>query len=225
MCCNKNNLDVILQLQSIKTEVVMPNYVLQSRRVAKPGLGQKVLDAVVDQFKTRSTQGNVSISLNAPTGSGHLVVGARVLDSIDEIEEGFDNVVNDMSILDSIDTHCTDVQAQILKVLAPGENLPSNPKYMARNILKAKPGKAQELASLLLEIRDLYGDDMKPLITVPYVGNQDIVRATAIYDSLSSFEKHSDAINGDKFKSAVQKVRDLRQSYIRHTARMVYLGN
>ncbi len=203
----------------------MPSYVLQSRRVSKPGLGQKVLDAVVAQFKSASTKGNVSISVNAPTGSGHLIVGARVLDSIDEIEKVNDNVINSMSILDSIDTHCTDVQAQILKVLAPGENMPSNPKYMARNILKAKPGKAQELASLLLEIRDLYGDDMKPLITVPYVGDQDIVRATAIYDSLSSFEKHSDAINGDKFKSAVQKVRDLRQSYIRHTARMVYLGN
>ena len=203
----------------------MPNYVLQSRRVAKPGLGQKVLDAVVDQFKTGSTQGNVSISVNAPTGSGHLIVGARVLDSIDEIEKVNDNVVNDMSILDSIDTHCTDVQAQILRVLAPGENLPAKPKYMARNIIKAKSGKAPEVAAVLLEIRDLYGDDMKPLITVPYVGNQDIVRATAIYDSLASFEKHSDAITGDKFKSAVQKVRDLRQAYVRHTARMVYVAN
>ena len=203
----------------------MPNYVLQSRRVAKPGLGQKVLDAVVEQFKTGSTQGNVSISVNAPTGSGHLIVGARVLDSIDEIEKVNDNVINSMSILDSIDTHCTDVQAQILRVLAPGENMPSNPKYMARNILKAKSGKAQELAAALLEIRDLYDDDMKPLITVPYVGDQDIVRATSIYDSLASFEKHSDAINGDKFKSAVQKVRDLRQTYVRHTARMVYVAN
>ena len=203
----------------------MPNYVLQSRRVAKPGLGQKVLDAVVEQFKTGSTQGNVSISVNAPTGSGHLIVGARVLDSIDEIEKVNDRVIDSMNILDSIDIHCTDVQAQVLRILAPAENMPSKPKYMARNILKAKSGKAQELAAALLEIRDLYGDDMKPLITVPYVGNQDIVRATAIYDSLASFEKHSDAIYGDKFKSAVQKVRDLRQAYIRHTARMVYEAN
>ena len=81
------------------------------------------------------------------------------------------------------------------------------------------------MAAALLEIRDHYGEDMKPLITVPYVGDQDIVRATAIYDSLASFEKHSDAINGDKFKSAVQKVRDLRQTYVRHTARMVYVAN
>ena len=203
----------------------MPNYVLQSRRVAKPGSGQKVLDAVVEQFKTGSTQGNVSISVNAPTGSGHLIVGARVLGSIDEIEKVNDRVIDSMNILDSIDIHCTDVQAQVLRILAPAENMPSKPKYMARNILKAKSGKAQELAAALLEIRDLYGDDMKPLITVPYVGNQDIVRATAIYDSLASFEKHSDAIYGDKFKSAVQKVRDLRQAYIRHTARMVYVAN
>ena len=89
----------------------MPSYVLQSRRVSKPGLGQKVLDAVVAQFKSASTKGNVSISVNAPTGSGHLIVGARVLDSIDEIEKVNDNVINSMSILDSIDTHCTDVQA------------------------------------------------------------------------------------------------------------------
>ena len=94
---------------------------------------------------------------------------------------------------------------------------------MARNIFKAKPGKAQELSGALIELRDLYGDDMKPLITVPYVGDQDIVRATTLYDGLVSFEKHTDAVNGDKFKSIVQKVRDLRVSYVRHTARIVFM--
>lgn len=203
----------------------MPSYVFQARRVAKPGSTQKVLGAVVERFKSWSVKGNVSISLNAPTGSGHLIVGARVVDSIDEIENLSDQAVESMGTHDSIDAHCTDIEAQVLRVLAPGENMPEKPKYMARNILKAKPGKAQELAGVLLEIRDLYGDDMKPLITVPYVGNQDIVRATAIYDSLASFEKHSDAINGDKFKLAVQKVRELREVYVRHTAKMVYVAN
>ncbi len=201
----------------------MPNYVLQIRRVAKPGSAQKVLDATVAQAAKNSGNRNVSISFNARTGSGHLIIAARVFDSIDEIEARTDAAVSSMGGIDSIDSDCTEAHAQVLRILAPAENAPDKPKIMARNIFKAKPGKAQELSGALIELRDLYGDDMKPLITVPYVGDQDIVRATTLYDGLVSFEKHTDAVNGDKFKSIVQKVRDLRVSYVRHTARIVFM--
>ena len=40
---------------------------------------------------------------------------------------------------------------------------------------------------------------------------------------LASFEKHADTVQDDKFKSAVQKVRDLRVSYVRNTARIVFM--
>lgn len=201
----------------------MPNYVLQIRRVAKPGSAQKVLDSVVAQIVKANGQRNVSISLNTETGSGHLIIAARVLDSIDEIESRTDSAMSSMGNFDSIDSDCAEVRAEILKVLAPAENGPTEPKYMARNIFQARPGKAMELAEAILEIRELYGSAMKPLVTVPYMGNQDVVRATAIYDGLASFEKHADTVQDDKFKSAVQKVRDLRVSYVRNTARIVFM--
>ena len=64
----------------------MPNYVVQVSRVAKPGHSTQVLDAVVAQAERGSGQRNVSISVNADTGSGHLIVGAMVFDSIENVE-------------------------------------------------------------------------------------------------------------------------------------------
>ena len=64
---------------------------------------------------------------------------------------------------------------------------------------------------------------LKPLITVPYVGDQDLVRATAIYDSLKSFENHSDLLAEDTYKPYLKRIRELRESYIRHTARITFI--
>ena len=70
----------------------MPNYVVQVSRVAKPGHTTQVLEAVVAQAESGSGRRNVSISVNADTGSGHLIVGAMVLDSIEEVEALSDRV-------------------------------------------------------------------------------------------------------------------------------------
>ena len=200
----------------------MSNYVLQVNRVAKPGHSKDVLDLVTTQFEKGSGSRNVSISAFASTGSGHLIVGARVLDSIEKVEEIIDNLDREQS--DRIDSHCNNVQVEMLRVIEPIENPPSVPKLMARNLFKAKPGKAGELLSVLLELRSMFPDGvLKPLITVPYVGDQDLVRATGIYDSLKSFENHSDLLVEDTFKPYLQKIRDLRESFIRYTAKITFI--
>ena len=200
----------------------MPGYVLQVNRVAKPGHSKEVLDAVTAQSEKSSGSRNVSISAFAPTGSGHLIVGARVLDSIEKVEEISDSV--DREQADSIDIHCDNVQVEMLRIIEAGENQPSAPKFMARNLLQAKPGKAGELLSAVLELRSMFPDGvLKPLITVPYVGDQDLVRATAIYDSLKSFENHSDLLAEDTYKPYLKRIRELRESYIRHTARITFI--
>ena len=207
----------------------MPNYVVQVSRVAKPGQTTQVLEAVVAQAESGSGRRNVSISVNADTGSGHLIVGAMVLDSIDEVEALSDKVSSTPELrsnAESIDSHCESSQVEILRVIEPMENPPSEAKFMVRNLIKAQPGKAGELLSTLLELRSQFDNEAHlPLITIPFVGDQDLVRATAMYSNLGGLEAQSDQLNTDVLKPYIDKIKSLRQSYVRHTARMVFMSS
>ena len=207
----------------------MPNYVVQVSRVAKPGQTTQVLEAVVAQAESGSGRRNVSISVNADTGSGHLIVGAMVLDSIDEVEALSDKVSSTPELrsnAESIDSHCESSQVEILRVIEPMENPPSEAKFMVRNLIKAQPGKAGELLSTLLELRSQFDNEAHlPLITTPFVGDQDLVRATAMYSNLGGLEAQSDQLNTDVLKPYIDKIKSLRQSYVRHTARMVFMSS
>ena len=207
----------------------MPNYVVQVSRVAKHGHTTQVLEAVVAQAESGSGRRNVSISVNADTGSGHLIVGAMVLDSIDEVEALSDKVSSTPELrsnAESIDSHCESSQVEILRVIEPMENPPSEAKFMVRNLIKAQPGKAGELLSTLLELRSQFDNEAHlPLITIPFVGDQDLVRATAMYSNLGGLEAQSDQLNTDVLKPYIDKIKSLRQSYVRHTARMVFMSS
>ena len=207
----------------------MPNYVVQVSRVAKPGHTTQVLEAVVAQAESGSGRRNVSISVNADTGSGHLIVGAMVLDSIDEVEALSDKVSSTPELrsnAESIDSHCESSQVEILRVIEPMENPPSEAKFMVRNLIKAQPGKAGELLSTLLELRSQFDNEAHlPLITIPFVGDQDLVRATAMSSTLGGLEAQSDQLNTDVLKPYIDKIKSLRQSYVRHTARMVFMSS
>ena len=207
----------------------MPNYVVQVSRVAKPGHTTQVLEAVVAQAESGSGRRNVSISVNADTGSGHLIVGAMVLDSIDEVEALSDKVSSTPELrsnAESIDSHCESSQVEILRVIEPMENPPSEAKFMVRNLIKAQPGKAGELLSTLLELRSQFDNEAHlPLITIPFVGDQDLVRATDMYSNLGGLEAQSDQLNTDVLKPYIDKIKSLRQSYVRHTARMVFMSS
>ena len=207
----------------------MPNYVVQVSRVAKPGHTTQVLEAVVAQAESGSGRRNVSISVNADTGSGHLIVGAMVLDSIEEVEALSDKVSSTPELrsnAESIDSHCESSQVEILRVIEPMENPPSEAKFMVRNLIKAQPGKAGELLSTLLELRSQFDNEAHlPLITIPFVGDQDLVRATAMYSNLGGLEAQSDQLNTDVLKPYIDKIKSLRQSYVRHTARMVFMSS
>ena len=207
----------------------MPNYVVQVSRVAKHGHTAQVLEAVVAQAESGSGRRNVSISVNADTGSGHLIVGAMVLDSIDEVEALSDKVSSTPELrsnAESIDSHCESSQVEILRVIEPMENPPSEAKFMVRNLIKAQPGKAGELLSTLLELRSQFDNEAHlPLITIPFVGDQDLVRATAMYSNLGGLEAQSDQLNTDVLKPYIDKIKSLRQSYVRHTARMVFMSS
>ena len=207
----------------------MPNYVVQVSRVAKPGHTTQVLEAVVAQAESGSGRRNVSISVNADTGSGHLIVGAMVLDSIDEVEALSDKVSSTPELrsnAERIDSHCESSQVEILRVIEPMENPPSEAKFMVRNLIKAQPGKAGELLSTLLELRSQFDNEAHlPLITIPFVGDQDLVRATAMYSNLGGLEAQSDQLNTDVLKPYIDKIKSLRQSYVRHTARMVFMSS
>ena len=207
----------------------MPNYVVQVSRVAKPGHTTQVLEAVVAQAESGSGRRNVSISVNADTGSGHLIVGAMVLDSIDEVEALSDKVSSTPELrsnAESIDSHCESSQVEILRVIEPMENPPPEAKFMVRNLIKAQPGKAGELLSTLLELRSQFDNEAHlPLITIPFVGDQDLVRATAMYSNLGGLEAQSNQLNTDVLKPYIDKIKSLRQSYVRHTARMVFVSS
>ena len=207
----------------------MPNYVVQVSSVANPGHTPQVLEAVVAQAESGSGRRNVSISVNADTGSGHLIVGAMVLDSIDEVEALSDKVSSTPELrsnAESIDSHCESSQVEILRVIEPMENPPSEAKFMVRNLIKAQPGKAGELLSTLLELRSQFDNEAHlPLITIPFVGDQDLVRATAMYSNLGGLEAQSDQLNTDVLKPYIDKIKSLRQSYVRHTARMVFMSS
>ena len=207
----------------------MPNYVVQVSRVAKPGHTTQVLEAVVAQAESGSGRRNVSISVNADTGSGHLIVGAMVLDSIEEVEALSDRVSSTPELrsnAENIDSHCDSSQVEILRVIEPMENPPSEAKFMVRNLIKAQPGKAGELLSTLLELRSQFDNEAHlPLITIPFVGDQDLVRATAMYSNLGGLEAQSDQLHTDVLKPYIDKIKSLRQSYVRHTARMVFMSS
>ena len=207
----------------------MPNYVVQVSRVAKPGHSTQVLDAVVAQAERGSGQRNVSISVNADTGSGHLIVGAMVFDSIENVEALSDKISSTPELRsnsENIDSHCESSRVEILKVIKPMENPPSESKFMVRNLIKAQPGKAGDLLSAILDLRHHFDAGANlPLITVPFVGDQDLVRATSMYDSLRSFEAQNDFLNTDSLKPYLDKIRSVRQSYVRHTARMVFMSS
>ena len=152
-----------------------------------------------------------------------------VLDSIDEVEALSDKVSSTPELrsnAESIDSHCESSQVEILRVIEPMENPPSEAKFMVRNLIKAQPGKAGELLSTLLELRSQFDNEAHlPLITIPFVGDQDLVRATAMYSNLGGLEAQSDQLNTDVLKPYIDKIKSLRQSYVRHTARMVFMSS
>ena len=77
-----------------------------------------------------------------------------------------------------------------------------------------------------LELRSQIDNEAHlPLITIPFVGDQDLVRATAMYSNLGGLEAQSDQLNTDVLKPYIDKIKSLRQSYVRHTARMVFMSS
>ncbi len=46
-----------------------------------------------------------------------------------------------------------------------------------------------------------------------------------MYSNLGGLEAQSDQLNTDVLKPYIDKIKSLRQSYVRHTARMVFMSS
>ena len=209
----------------------MPNFILNIRRVTKPGQEGTLIDSAVETLKGSNVQGNVSFEVSTAALSDSAVVNALLVDSLSDVEKLHDAVLGNPDAAHTQLYYATNglaskVTTTLYRIIDPVEPGPDEKlgqgKYMSRIVLMAKRGEASNLLSTLQELRsNLPG--RKPMINMAVAGNPDVVRVVGTYRSLEEFQTEQERRRqSDEMKSAVGQIGGLTTMVRSTLARVVY---
>ena len=112
---------------------------------------------------------------------------------------------------------------QALNVIVRGDQLAGNRKYLRRNFMIAKRGEAPALVDTLLQWREALAEGSRPTVQRPVSGNQDLVRVTAGYESLSALmEAGADVASNPAYGKFREQLNRLTVSVMGYNSRIVY---
>ena len=211
----------------------MPNFILNIRRVTKPGQEGTLIDSAVENLKGSNVQGNVSVEVSAAALSDSVVTNALLFDSLSDVEKLHDAVLSNPDAAHTQLYYATNglaskVTTTLFRIIHPIELGPDDQlgpyqgKYMSRIVLMAKRGEASNLLSTLQELRsNLPG--RKPMINMAVAGNPDVVRVVGTYRSLEEFQTEQARIReSGEMKSAFGQIGGLTTMVRQTLARVVY---
>ena len=205
----------------------MPDITLEIRRIPKPGKSFEVMEAAIAAMKTSGRAGLVSTAVTVPHNGDRDVVTAIPFSSWDELEELNDTVLSAAAFQKqqaAIEELCVKTPTiQALNVIVRADQLAGNRKYLRRNFMIAKRGEAPALVDTLLQWREALAEGSRPQVTRPVSGNQDLVRVTAGYDSLSALmEAGADVASNPAYGKFREQVNRLTVSVMGYNSRIVY---
>ena len=205
----------------------MPDITLEIRRIPKPGKYFEVIEAVIAAMKASGRVGLVSTAATVSHNGDRDVVTAIPFSSWDELEELNDTVLSDADFQKqqtAIEELCVKTPTiQALNVIVRADQLAGNRKYLRRNFMIAKRGEAPALVDTLLQWREALAEGSRPQVTRPVSGNQDLVRVTAGYDSLSALmEAGADVASNPAYGKFREQLNRLTVSVMGYNSRIVY---
>ena len=205
----------------------MPDITLEIRRIPKPGKIFETIEAVTAAMKASGRVGLVSTAATVSHNGDRDVVTAIPFSSWDELEELNDTVLSDADFRKqqtAIEELCVKTPTiQALNVIVRGDQLADNRKYLRRNFMIAKRGEAPALVDTLLQWREALAEGSRPTVQRPVSGNQDLVRVTAGYESLSALmEAGADVASNPAYGKFREQLNRLTVSVMGYNSRIVY---
>ena len=205
----------------------MPDITLEIRRIPKPGKIFEIIEAVTAAMKASGRVGLVSTAATVSHNGDRDVVTAIPFSSWDELEELNDTVLSDADFRKqqaAIEELCVKTPTiQALNVIVRGDQLADNRKYLRRNFMIAKRGEAPALVDTLLQWREALAEGSRPTVQRPVSGNQDLVRVTAGYESLSALmEAGADVASNPAYGKFREQLNRLTVSVMGYNSRIVY---
>ena len=207
----------------------MPNFIMNIRRVTKPGQEGALIDSAVETLKGSNVQGNVSVEISAAALSDSVVTNALLFDSLSDVEKLHDAFLSNPErsaqfyATNGLASKVTSTLYRIIDPIEPGpdENLGQG-KYMSRLLLMAKRGEASNLLSTLQGIRSNI-PGRKPMINMAVAGNPDVVRIVTPYRSLEEVQTAQERRrDSDEAQSAFGQIAGLTTMIRQTLARGVY---
>jgi len=208
----------------------MPNFILNIRRVTKPGQEGTLIDSAVENLKGSNVQGNVSVEVSAAALSDSVVTNALLFDSLSDVEKLHDAAFSNSNpglaqrfyATNDLASKVTSTLFRIIDPIEPGpDDQPGSGKYMSRLLLMAKRGEASNLLSTLQGIRSNI-PGRKPMINMAVAGNPDVVRIVAMYRSLEELQTvQARRRESDEMQSAFGQIAGLTTMVRSTLARVV----
>ena len=209
----------------------MPNFIMNIRRVTKPGQEGALIDSAVESLKGTNVQGNVTFDVSFPVMADPAVTNALLFDSLSDVEKLHDAFLSNPDpalaqryyATNGLASKVTTTLYRIIEPIEPGpdEKLGQG-KYLNRTLLVAKRGEASNLLSTLQEIRSNI-PGRKPMINMAVAGNPDVVRIVAMYRSLEEVQTAQERRReSDEAQSAFGQIAGLTTMIRQTLARGVY---
>ena len=207
----------------------MPNFIMNIRRVTKPGQEGALIDSAVETLKGSNVQGNVSFDVSFPVMADPAVTNALLFDSLSDVEKLHDATLNNPErsaqfyATNGLASKVTSTLYRIIDPIEPGpDDQPGPGKYLQRNLFVAKRGEASNLLSTLQGIRSNI-PGRKPMINMAVAGNPDVVRVVAMYRSLEELQTvQARRRESDEMQSAFGQIAGLTTMVRSTLARGVY---
>ena len=174
----------------------MPNFIMNIRRVTKPGQEGTLIDSAVETLKGSNVRGNVSVEVSAAALSDSVVTNALLFDSLSDVDKLHDAAFSNSNpalaqrfyATNGLASKVTSTLFRIIDPIEPGpDDQPGPGKYLHRTVFVAKRGEASNLLSTLQGIRSNM-PGRKPMINMAVAGNPDVVRIVAMYRSLEELQ-------------------------------------
>jgi hypothetical protein len=209
----------------------MPNFIMNIRRVTKPGQEGALIDSAVESLKGTNVQGNVTVDVSFPVMADHAVTNALLFDSLSDVEKLHDAFLSNPDpalaqrsyAANGLASKVTTTLYRIIDPIEPGpDDQPGPVKYLNRTLLVAKRGEASNLLSTLQEMRSNI-PGRKPMINMAVAGNPDVVRIVTPYRSLEEVQTAQERRrDSDEAQSTFGQIAGLTTMIRQTLARGVY---
>ena len=216
----------------------MPNFIMNIRRVTKPGQEGTLIDSAVETLKGSketlkgsNVPGNVSFEVSGPPISDPAVINALLFDSLSDVEKLHDAFFSNSDpalaqryyATNGLASKVTTTLYRIIEPIELGQDDQGGmPKYIRRYVLMAKRGQASNVLDLVREVRSNL-PARKPMINMAVAGNPDVVRIVGLFRSLEELETGQARMRENaEYKTALGQLAGLTTMVRQTLARVVY---